>query len=118
MRTLLYTHTIRHFIEPYVGFGTKHRLRQLISAEEVTDRQVNDFHRIMFSYMESVTGYLINHLPIKDEHLKKVVWIDPDMFPGRCEDMIDCAMRYFYVCYWYQWNATTNAAVQPWSQLK
>lgn len=73
--------------------ATRHKLRQLVSAGEVTEGEATLFYQMMEAYMVAVTQYLLVTLPIDDDHLKKVQWFSPDKFVGRCDDMLHCAMR-------------------------
>ena len=77
-----------------VGLATKSKLLQLRSAEEVTDTEVDTFYSRMATYYDTVCKYLLSHLPLNDEFLKQITWIDPKEFKHVDSDtVVECALR-------------------------
>ena len=76
-----------------LGFGTKHRLRQLVSAEDVSQENCRVFYRNMLCYCEAITRYLLSHLPLDDSFLMELQWLDPSKASIDSEAVISCALR-------------------------
>lgn len=79
-----------------VGLSTKGLVRKLLSSEEATEREVDDFYYSMTMYYNTVSCYLLSRLPLEDDHLQSITWIDPDRFiASKPEIIMDFALRYY-----------------------
>lgn len=70
-------------------------LGKLKSAEDITVIEEAEFYRNIVAYYESVSRYLSTHLPLDDDFLRIVMWIDPRLFPQSNYEAIEgCALRF------------------------
>lgn len=82
--------------EVRIGTSAKTRLTRLLSAEEMTERQVDAVYENIAIYMEVVVRYLLTNLPLDDSFLHTLRWINPSTFCGGdadSEGIMECAMR-------------------------
>lgn len=75
-----------------IGIGAKQLLRQLVSAGDVTDSEVQHFYLSMRTYFDTVLRYLISHLPLQDDFLRTLTWVDPTAVQ-ETDAIMECAMR-------------------------
>lgn len=77
----------------HIGFSAKQKLRQLLSAGDVSDGQAQIFYRNITIYFEVVSQYLLQKLPIHYAFLQEIQWIDPEKQNGNVDAMLAFATR-------------------------
>lgn len=79
-----------------IGLAAKTLLRQLRSAEEVSEEEEQLLYNHLSAYMETIASYLYSNLPLEDSFLKSVKWLDPEVLDG--SDVVEeCALRYVLI---------------------